>query len=60
MKLPFGRNRSIRKCDGVADAINRFLFDLVSRCKVGEDILDTCFVGVIGYGSKWAKPWEGN
>ncbi|MCY2987144.1 MAG: VWA domain-containing protein [Planctomycetota bacterium] len=52
MKLPFGRDRSVRKADGVAEALNRLLDALVSRCSKGEKIADRYYIGVIGYGSR--------
>jgi uncharacterized protein YegL len=39
-----------RKCDAVADAVNRLLSTLVLRCAKGEDVRDYFQVGVIGYG----------
>jgi len=52
MKRDFGRIPGTKKADGVADAINRLLHALVRRCTKGEDILDRCYLGVIGYGSR--------
>src|ERR1700733_3775555 len=40
-----------RKADGVADAINKLLQELVIRCAKEEGIRDYFHVGVIGYGS---------
>lgn len=40
-----------RKCDGVADAINRLLQNLVIKCAKSEGVRDYYYVGVIGYGS---------
>mgnify|MGYP001083730834 CR=1 FL=1 len=52
MSEPFGKNPDIRKADGVADALNRCLSELVSRATKGAEILDRYFVGIIGYGAK--------
>ena len=52
MRLPFGRERTIRKAEGVADAINRLLYEFVLRCTKGEEILDRFFIGVLGYGKQ--------
>jgi hypothetical protein len=51
MSEPFGNNPNIRKADGVADALNRCLAELVSRATKGDEILDRYFVGIIGYGA---------
>ncbi|MEO7143652.1 MAG: hypothetical protein ABI165_09145, partial [Bryobacteraceae bacterium] len=40
------------KADGVADAINRLLQNLVIKCAKSEGVRDYYHVGVIGYGSK--------
>lgn len=52
MKAAFGRNPEIKKSEGVADAINRLLYNLVYRCTKGEEILDRYFIGVFGYGAQ--------
>ncbi len=52
MKKPFGREPGTRKAQGVADAINRLLYDLVLRCTTGENILPRYFIGVLGYGKE--------
>jgi len=46
----WGLDTGKRKCDAVADAINRLLSTLVLRCAKGEDVRDYFQVGVIGYG----------
>ena len=46
----YGQDGSKRKCDAVADAINRLLSTLVLRCAKGEDVRDYFQVGVLGYG----------
>jgi hypothetical protein len=40
-----------RKADGVADAINKLLQELVIRCAKEEGVWDYFHVGVIGYGA---------
>src|SRR5262249_48909850 len=40
-----------RKCDGVADAINKLLQNLVIKCAKEEGVRDYFHVGVIGYGA---------
>jgi hypothetical protein len=46
----WGLDTGKRKCDAVADAINRLLSTLVLRCAKGEDVRDYFQVGVVGYG----------
>ncbi|HVK03106.1 MAG TPA: hypothetical protein VM490_06505 [Armatimonadaceae bacterium] len=50
MDDPYGLDSGKRKCDAVADAINRLLSTLVLRCAKGEDVRDYFQVGVVGYG----------
>lgn len=50
MDDPWGLDGAKRKCDAVADAINRLLSTLVLRCAKGEDVRDYFQVGVVGYG----------
>jgi hypothetical protein len=40
------------KADGVADAVNRLLQNLVIKCAKSEGVRDYYYAGVIGYGSK--------
>src|SRR2546427_8618733 len=40
-----------RKADGVADAINRLLQNLVIRCAKSEGVRDYYSISVFGYGS---------
>jgi hypothetical protein len=48
----FGAEESARKkADGVADAINRLLQNLVIKCAKAEGVRDYYHVGVIGYGA---------
>jgi uncharacterized protein YegL len=46
----WGVDTGKRKCDAVADAINRLLSTLVLRCAKGEDVRDYFQVGVVAYG----------
>lgn len=48
-----------RKADGVADAINRLLQNLIIRCAKAEGVRDYYHVGVIGYGSGVAPAFGG-
>jgi len=50
MSKPFGRQPEKRKCDGVADAINRLLYDLSLKCARADGIREYCHIGVLGYG----------
>ena len=46
----FGPRASCTKAEGVAEAVNRIISTLVSRCEQGEYILNRYYLGVIGYG----------
>jgi hypothetical protein len=52
MTKPFGGAQGKVKAQGVADAINRLLQNLVLKCAKSEGIRDYFHVGVIGYGLK--------
>src|SRR5262245_49695927 len=52
MAKPFGRQPEKRKCDGVADTINRLLYDLSLKCARADGIREYCHVGVLGYGQQ--------
>src|SRR5579884_3428245 len=52
MEDPFGAGDGKSKADGVADAINRLLQNLVIKCAKSEGVRDYYSVGVIGYGGK--------
>src|SRR5215471_10411615 len=47
------------KADGVADAINRLLQNLVIKCAKSEGVRDYYFVGVIGYGAEVGPAFGG-
>jgi hypothetical protein len=52
MSDPFGGQPGRRKADGVADAINRLLANLIIKCTKAEGVRDYFHIGVIGYGSR--------
>jgi hypothetical protein len=60
MLEPFGQQPEKRKADGVADAINRLLQNLVLKCAKADGIRDFFHVGLIGYGGRVASAFEGN
>ena len=49
-----------KKADGVADAINRLLQNLVIKCAKSEGVRDYYYVGVLGYGSKVGPAFGGS
>jgi hypothetical protein len=51
MAEPFGGAPGKTKSDGVADAVNRLLQNLVLKCAKSDGIRDYFHVGVIGYGN---------
>ena len=56
MAKPFPGETERAKAHSVADALNRLLHELVSRCSKGIEILDRYDVGVIGYGDVHVTP----
>lgn len=50
MEEPFADGQT-RKCDGVAEALNRLLYELAIKCAKEEGIRNYYDVGVIGYGA---------
>ncbi len=48
----FGPRASCTKAEGVAEAVNRIISTLVSRCEQGEYILNRYSLGMIGYGDE--------
>lgn len=50
MSQPFGGQEGKSKADGVADALNRLLQNLILKCAKSEGVRDYFHVGVIGYG----------
>src|SRR5947209_9439845 len=60
MEDPFGAGEGNRKkADGVADAINRLLQNLVIKCAKSEGVRDYYHVGVLGYGSSVGPAFGG-
>jgi hypothetical protein len=55
MAKPFGGKAGRSKADGVAEAVNRFLHNLVLKCTKSDGVRDYFHVGVIGYGEE-ARP----
>lgn len=61
MQDPFGGDESARKkADGVADAINKLLQNLVIKCAKSEGVRDYYHVGVIGYGHRVSPAFLGS
>jgi hypothetical protein len=52
MLEPFGGQAGKQKAEGVADALNRLLQNLVLKCAKSEGIRDYFHVGLIGYGGQ--------
>lgn len=60
MDDPFGAgDAGKKKADGVADAINRLLQNLVIKCAKSEGVRDYYHVGVLGYGAKVGPAFSG-
>jgi hypothetical protein len=59
MQEPFAGQADKRKADGVADAINRLLQNLVLKCAKADGIRDFFHVGLIGYGGRVASAFRG-
>lgn len=47
-----GQTSGISKANGVADAINRMLSNLVIRCSQGETVRDYFHISILGYGAQ--------
>src|SRR5262249_37632331 len=56
---PFGGGGGKDKADGVADAINRLLQNLVIKCAKSEGVRDYYEVGVLGYGAAVGPAFSG-
>jgi hypothetical protein len=54
-----GSGEGQRKCDVVADALNRLLFELGIKCAKEEGVRDYFYVSVIGYGINVAPALAG-
>ncbi len=59
MLEPFGGQAGKNKAEGVADALNRLLQNLVLKCAKSEGIRDYFYVGIIGYGGGVASALGG-
>src|SRR5947209_5441209 len=60
MQDPFGGGESAKKkADGVADAINKLLQNLVIKCAKEEGVRDYYFAGVLGYGHQVSSAFIG-
>jgi len=60
MDDPFGAGEGAKKkSEGVADAINRLLQNLVIKCAKAEGVRDYYYVGVIGYGREVQPAFSG-
>lgn len=60
MQDPFGGGElTKKKADGVADAINKLLQNLVIKCAKSEGVRDYYYVGVIGYGNRVGPAFAG-
>ncbi|HEV3261373.1 MAG TPA: vWA domain-containing protein [Gemmataceae bacterium] len=59
MAKPFGGEAGKIKAQGVADAINRLLQNLVLKCAKSDGIRDYFYVGVIGYGARVGPAFGG-
>ena len=56
MQDPIGGAEGQRKCDVVADALNRLLSELTVKCAKEEGVRDYFSVSVIGYGGSNVGP----
>jgi hypothetical protein len=59
MQDQIGSGEGQRKCDVVADAVNRLLFELGIKCAKEEGVRDYFYVAVIGYGADVAPALAG-
>jgi hypothetical protein len=59
MLEPFGAQPDKRKADGVADALNRLLQNLVLKCAKADGIRDFFHVGMVSYGGRVASAFGG-
>ena len=59
MLEPFGRQPDKRKADGVADALNRLLQNLVLKCAKADGIRDFFHVAMLSYGGRVASAFGG-
>jgi hypothetical protein len=59
MSAQFGGQSNKTKAEGVADAINRLLQNLILKCAKTEGVRDYFHVGVIGYGGQVSPAFGG-
>jgi hypothetical protein len=59
MQEPFGAQPAKRKADGVADALNRLLQNLVLKCTKADGIRDFFHVGMLSYGGRVTPAFGG-
>jgi hypothetical protein len=59
MLEPFGGQPEKRKADGVADALNRLLQNIVLKCAKADGIRDFFHVGMISYGGRVGSAFGG-
>lgn len=60
MQDPFGGGEiQKRKAEGVSDAINRLLQNLVIKCARDTGVYDYFHIGIVGYGQSVGSAWGG-
>jgi hypothetical protein len=59
MLEPFGAQPGQSKADGVADALNRLLYNLVLKCTKADGVRDFFHVALISYGGRVASAFAG-
>src|SRR5262245_60022743 len=59
MLEPYGAQPEKSKAEGVADAINRLLQNLVLKCAKAEGVRDYFYAGIIGYGAEVGSAFGG-
>jgi uncharacterized protein YegL len=59
MSDPWGKESSKKISEGVADAINRLLQNLIIKCAKSEGVRDYFDIGVIGYGTSVGSAFSG-
>ena len=59
MLEPFGASPEKSKAEGVADALNRLLQNLVLKCAKADGIRDFFHISMIGYGGRVASAFRG-
>src|SRR6516165_12475432 len=59
MLEPFGGQPEKRKPDGVADALNRLLQNIVLKCAKADGLRDFFHVGMVSYGGRVQSAFGG-